>query len=127
MGIHAPFNIRGRVWDRGALVALRPEDREDYVRVCDSVLAPGGRILLATMVYEQSAKKGADELFILFENPVAWTNVELRKSDFNALFAKPFLEDTPVSTAGAFPEPSDQVVGRSRQGRGSLGLASVQP
>eukprot|EP00752_Nemacystus_decipiens_P009891 g8824.t1 len=47
-----------RLWDRGALVALRPEDREDYVRVCDGVLAPGGKVLLATMVYDQSAKKG---------------------------------------------------------------------
>lgn len=63
-----PSHMRGRVWDRGALVALRPEDREDYVRVCDSVLAPGGRILLATMVYDQSAKKGADEFFFLFKN-----------------------------------------------------------
>lgn len=55
-----PFHICGRVWDRGALVALRPEDREEYVRVCDSVLAPGGKVLLATMVYDQSAKNGAD-------------------------------------------------------------------
>lgn len=48
-----------RVWDRGALVALRPEDREEYVSTCDSVLEPGGKILLATLVYDQNAKKGA--------------------------------------------------------------------
>ncbi|CAM9156361.1 unnamed protein product, partial [Ectocarpus sp. 6 AP-2014] len=47
-----------RVWDRGALVALRPEDREEYVSTCDSVLEPGGKILLATLVYDQNAKKG---------------------------------------------------------------------
>lgn len=52
------FHVLGRIWDRGALVALRPEDREDYVRVCDSVLAPGGKILLATLVYDQAAKTG---------------------------------------------------------------------
>lgn len=60
-----PCYTRCRVWDRGALVALRPEDREDYVRVCDSVLAPGGRVLLTTMVYDQSAKKGAHDFFPL--------------------------------------------------------------
>lgn len=40
-------------------MALRPEDREDYVATCDSMLEPGGKILLVTMKYEQSAKKGA--------------------------------------------------------------------
>ncbi|CAM9435400.1 unnamed protein product, partial [Scytosiphon promiscuus] len=50
--------IFDRVWDRGALVALRPEDREDYVATCDSMLQPGGKILLMTMVYDQSAKRG---------------------------------------------------------------------
>lgn len=57
------------MWDRGALVALRPEDREDYVGVCDRVLAPGGKVLLATMVYDQSAKKGADDVFVPLKTP----------------------------------------------------------
>lgn len=64
---------------------MRPEDREDYVTVCDSVLAPGGRILLATMVYDQSAKKGADEFLVPLKNPCR-----------------------------AFPGPSSQGIGRCR-------------
>lgn len=62
--------MRGRLWDRGALVAVRPEDREDYVRVCDSVLAPGGKVLLATMVYDQSAKKGVVDFFHPVQEPM---------------------------------------------------------
>lgn len=48
-----------RIWDRGALVAVRPQDRENYVAVCDSLLEPGGRILLATYDYDQEKRQGA--------------------------------------------------------------------
>lgn len=52
------FTREGRIWDRGALVAVRLEDREDYVATCDSLLEPGGRILLGTLVYDQEKMKG---------------------------------------------------------------------
>lgn len=47
-----------RIWDRGSLVAIRPQDRMDYVAVCDSLLEPGGRILLATYNYDQDRMEG---------------------------------------------------------------------
>lgn len=51
-----------RIWDRGALVAIRPEDREEYSLLCDSLLEPGGLILLVTLVYDQDKMKGEEEL-----------------------------------------------------------------
>jgi thiopurine S-methyltransferase len=40
------------VWDRGALVALRPEDRAAYVAMCAAALKPGKRILLAVVEHD---------------------------------------------------------------------------
>ncbi|CAM9456931.1 unnamed protein product [Choristocarpus tenellus] len=47
-----------RLWDRGSLVAIQPEEREAYLAVCDSLLDPGGQVLLTTMDYDQDLIKG---------------------------------------------------------------------
>ena len=39
-------------FDRGALVAVRPEDREAYARALTSVLAPGARVLLVAVEHD---------------------------------------------------------------------------
>jgi thiopurine S-methyltransferase len=44
-------------WDRGSLVAIDPSLREDYVRVLQSVMSPGGIILLSTFVRGWGAQK----------------------------------------------------------------------
>ncbi|MFT7519118.1 MAG: thiopurine S-methyltransferase [Kiritimatiellia bacterium] len=45
-----------RVWDRAALVALSPDQRESYVQTLISVLPVGGSILLVTLEYEPTAR-----------------------------------------------------------------------
>lgn len=47
-----------RAWDRGSLVAIPPAMREDYVRILDSLMEPGGRILLSTFDYDQTKAPG---------------------------------------------------------------------
>ena len=44
------------IWDHGSVGSFHPEksQRADYVAVCDSMLKPGGKILLSTFDYEQS-------------------------------------------------------------------------
>src|SRR5690606_19537274 len=51
----APVDV---VYDRAALVAVRPEDRERYVEHVLSALRPGARILLVTFAYDQTALSG---------------------------------------------------------------------
>eukprot|EP00939_MAST-03C_sp_MAST-3C-sp1_P000483 g483.t1 len=57
-------NVTGKtfdvVYDRAALVAIRPDQREEYVRVVDSMLKPGGRVLLVTVEHDgfPGGKKG---------------------------------------------------------------------
>src|SRR5690606_36502512 len=46
------------VYDRAALVAVRPEDRERYVNHLLGALSPGGRLLLITFVYDQAVMSG---------------------------------------------------------------------
>ena len=46
------------IWDRAALVALDPEDREAYTATQVKLLKPGGRMLLSTLAYEQSRMSG---------------------------------------------------------------------
>uniref|UniRef100_A0A8C6T5V5 thiopurine S-methyltransferase n=1 Tax=Neogobius melanostomus TaxID=47308 RepID=A0A8C6T5V5_9GOBI len=41
----------GAVWDRGALVAINPKDREKYAALIHSLMAPGCRFLLDTLLY----------------------------------------------------------------------------
>ena len=50
----APFD---RVWDRAALVAVRPDQREAYVAKL-AQLAPGGDLLLSALDYDPSAMSG---------------------------------------------------------------------
>lgn len=46
------------IFDRAALVALSPEDRERYVDLLSSCLAPGGRLLLVAFDYDQTLAPG---------------------------------------------------------------------
>lgn len=39
-------------FDRGALIAIEPEDRPQYVSVLTSLMAPGGKILLVAIEHE---------------------------------------------------------------------------
>lgn len=45
-------------YDRAALVAVRPEDRERYAAHLVGALPPGGRILLVTFAYDSSLMNG---------------------------------------------------------------------
>lgn len=47
-----------RIWDRAALVALRPDQRQAYTTLLKSLLAPGGQGLLSVFVYDQSVMSG---------------------------------------------------------------------
>lgn len=47
-----------RLWDRAALVALRPADRQRYVDTLTAVLAPGARVLLAALAYDPAVMDG---------------------------------------------------------------------
>jgi thiopurine S-methyltransferase len=46
------------IWDRAALVAIDPEDRDEYAATQVKLLKPGGRMLLSTLSYDQSKMKG---------------------------------------------------------------------
>jgi len=37
------------IYDRASIVAIEPELREDYVKILDNLLVPGGRILLVAL------------------------------------------------------------------------------
>lgn len=45
-------------YDRAALVAIKPEDRVRYAATLLGALAPGGRVLLITFVYDQAEMSG---------------------------------------------------------------------
>ncbi len=46
------------VYDRAGLIALTPDQRERYARHILSLLAPGGRLLLVTLDYDQAKMSG---------------------------------------------------------------------
>ncbi|WP_394243175.1 thiopurine S-methyltransferase [Vibrio astriarenae] len=54
----APIEPVELVYDRAALIALPIEMRSDYAKRIDSLLKPGGRILLVTLEYDQSEMSG---------------------------------------------------------------------
>lgn len=39
----------GAIYDRASIVAIEPDRREDYVRILDQLLEPGGRILMVAL------------------------------------------------------------------------------
>lgn len=47
-----------RVWDRAALVALAPEQREPYAAMLNRLCASGAQMLLNTFAYDQSMHAG---------------------------------------------------------------------
>jgi hypothetical protein len=55
-GVGAQFDA---CFDRGSFVAIRPEKRAAYERVMRAAIAPGGRILLSYVIYDQSEMPGA--------------------------------------------------------------------
>ena len=46
------------IWDRAALIALRPDDRARYAPHILDFLCPGGQMLLCTIDYDQSKMDG---------------------------------------------------------------------
>ena len=62
------------IWDRAALVALRPSDRDRYASHLREFLQSNGHILLCTISYDESKMEGppfsvcADEVHRHFEN-----------------------------------------------------------
>ena len=42
------------IWDRSAIIAINVEDRQQYASLLESLLKPSGRILMTTLIYEQS-------------------------------------------------------------------------
>ncbi|XP_072304285.1 probable thiopurine S-methyltransferase [Eucyclogobius newberryi] len=48
----------GAIWDRGALVAINPKDRENYAALLVSLMAPDCRYLLDTLIYNPELYKG---------------------------------------------------------------------
>ena len=46
------------IWDRAALVAIDPGDREEYSATQVKLLKPGGHILLSTLSYDQAKMDG---------------------------------------------------------------------
>lgn len=48
----------GAVWDRGAFVAINPKDREKYADLMNSLMAPGCRYLLDTLLYNPEKYTG---------------------------------------------------------------------
>jgi thiopurine S-methyltransferase len=54
----APGAVFDAAYDRAALVALKPEDRARYAATLLGALAPSGRVLLITFVYEQAEMSG---------------------------------------------------------------------
>ncbi|MCB1754713.1 MAG: thiopurine S-methyltransferase, partial [Gammaproteobacteria bacterium] len=62
------------VFDRAALIALPPAMRIDYADKLREILAPGCKIFLITVVYDQNAMNGPpfsvqdDEVYKLFDN-----------------------------------------------------------
>ncbi|WP_417882767.1 thiopurine S-methyltransferase [Vibrio rumoiensis] len=54
----APLTQFDRIYDRAALIALPSELRVAYAERIKSLLAPGGKILLVTLDYQQSEMSG---------------------------------------------------------------------
>lgn len=48
----------GAMWDRGAFVAINPKDREKYAALIISLMAPGCRFLLDTLLYDPEKYTG---------------------------------------------------------------------
>ena len=70
------------IWDRAALVALRPSDRDRYAPHIKEFLRPSGRILLSTISYDVSKMEGppfsvsADEVHRRFGDTLSVAKLE---------------------------------------------------
>ena len=69
-------------FDRGSIVAIKPNLREAYVKAMDHCLAPGARILFTGIEYDQSERPGPphsislDELKSLYGSDYEYTLLE---------------------------------------------------
>ncbi|KAK7495854.1 hypothetical protein BaRGS_00012844 [Batillaria attramentaria] len=46
------------IWDRGALVAINRQDRRKYTGIIKSLMSPGCRYLLSTLIYDETKYNG---------------------------------------------------------------------
>lgn len=76
------------VWDRAALIALEPKEREAYAAHLLALLRPGGRMLLDTLDYDQSVIDGP---------PWATPNEQVRALYSDAGELVQLEENTPVA------------------------------
>jgi thiopurine S-methyltransferase len=83
------------IWDRAALVALRPSDRDRYAPHIKEFLQPSGRILLSTISYDVSKMEGppfsvsADEVHRHFGNTLSVEKIgESVNADPNLCFTE---------------------------------------
>ncbi|GAX25436.1 thiopurine S-methyltransferase [Fistulifera solaris] len=81
------------VWDRAAMVAIKPSDREEYVQVLGSVLKPGGVLLLSGYIRPNSETTlgppftlNRDQVLHLFEHQPWIASVECIESVSDAFF-----------------------------------------
>ena len=101
-----PFDV---IWDRAAMIALRLPVRRSYVAHLRRLLAPGGRILLSTLAYDQDRMEGppfsvpADEVSDAYGDGfsierVAETDITAENPRFAASGLGRVLEETWVLT-----------------------------
>ncbi len=70
------------IWDRAALIALRESDRRRYADHLLRFLAPGGRMLLCSLCYDQDRMDGppfsvtSDEVRALYDNVLPLEKLE---------------------------------------------------
>ena len=70
-----------RVWDRAAMVALPPQMRRRYVEHLRSLVQPGARVLLNTLVYDDCAKEGPPHSVDDFEVANAYEGAQIELFD----------------------------------------------
>jgi thiopurine S-methyltransferase len=91
-------NVIGKfdaIWDRAALVALRPSDRDHYARNLQEFLRPNGRILLSTISFDPSKMEGP---------PFSVSANEVRRHFGNSLTVEKLEENINIDPNQCFTE-----------------------
>jgi len=125
----SPFVSDGRfelAYDRGALVAIPPESREEYVATMSDLLHVGGRILLVVLDYDQEklpfdGKKSSPP-------PFSVTKEHVSKLFPDRYWSVQLLDNQPAVTGPAFKgidvREKVYLVEKRREGSGKAAKAS---